>query len=244
MSMMGKSWRLLATSFFWVALGTAWLLFSLYLLISLQEYMAISPTLAGLDNQPGATHMLLGQGARAAQWLMVVWSVFFVPRVFAGERQWMTYHLRRTSLARQSSGWWRHVLVAWFALLLLLLPFWLAVVILAPVVPWDTGLLLVYGLMQLMFAAYAVMLTAALSVWPGQMITASLLVGLVWLLLWLLPVLSSSPPWLAALLQWFSPFSHQALLMDGLLSVQSMLFWVLHMIFLATWIDLGWSKRG
>lgn len=244
MSMIGKSWRLLATPFFWVALGVAWALFALYMLMVLQEYLAISPMLAGLENQPGATHMLLGQGARAVQWLMVLWSVFFVPRLFAGERQWLTYHLRRTSLARRSIGWWSHVAVAGLALLLLALPFWVFVAGLSPVVQWDGGLLAAYAFMQIFFAAYAVGLAAMLSIWPRQMLTASLLVGLVWLVLWLLPVLTSSPEWLVALLQWFSPFSHQALLMDGLVSVQSVVFWGLHMIFFATWLDIGWSKRG
>lgn len=239
---MGKSWRLLATPLFWIALAVGWLLFSLYFLLALQEYMAVMPMLAGLDNQPGATHMLLGQGMRGLQWFMVLWSIFFIPRLFAGERQWSTYHLRRTSLSSPSKGWWTNIVVAWLALLLLVVPFWVAVFFLAEAAQWDVNLLYAYALMQVVFAAYAVMLAAMLSVWPTQIVTASLLVGLVWLLLWLLPVVTSSPAWLVAILQWFSPFSHLALLMDGLLSWQSIVFWVLHMMFFMSWIHLGWSK--
>ncbi|MDO5090298.1 MAG: hypothetical protein Q4D61_02020 [Cardiobacteriaceae bacterium] len=238
----GKSWRLLATPFFWVALGVGWLLLSLYLLLALQEYLAVAPTLAGLENQSGATTLLLGQGMRALQWLMVVWTVFFVARLFAGERQWMTFHLRRTSLARRDREWCAHLWVAWCSLLLLTVPFWLLVAVLAPVVAWDVHLLAAYALMHMAFAAYAVMLTAMLAVWPGQIITASLLVAVAWLSLWLLPVLTSQPAWLVAMLQWFSPFSHNALLMDGLWSGQTALFFLLHAGFFLTWTGLGWKR--
>lgn len=238
----GKSWRLLATPFFWIALGVSWLLLSFYLLLVLQEYFAISPKLAGLDNQPGATILLLGQSMHALQWLMVVWTVFFVTRLFAGERQWMTFHLRRTSLVRYDLGWLAHLCIAWLALLLLVVPFWLLVGVLASVVNWDMHLLLAYAFMQLEFAAYAVMLTAMLAVWPSQIITASLLVAIIWLLLWLLPVLTSQPEWLVVLLQWFSPFSHNALLIDGLWSAQTMLFFLLHTGFFLTWIAIGWGR--
>lgn len=244
MYVMAKAWRLLATPFFWAALVVVWLLLGLYLLLLLQEYLAIAPTLAGLENQPGATQWLLGQGARAVQWLMVVWSVFFVSRLFAGERQWMTYHLRRTSLARPRAGWTAYVAVVWLGMLLLTVPFWLIVVVLAPAVQWDVALLSAYALAQGCFAAYATLLSATLAVWPGQMVTAALLAGLVWLVLWLLPVLTSSPEWLVAILQWLSPFSHVALLFDGLVSGQSMLFFALHALFFLSWIDVGWSKRG
>lgn len=244
MSLMGKSWRLLATPSYWAALLTGWLLFGLYILLALQEYMAAAPMLAGLDNQPGATHMLLGQGVNAGQWLMIVWGVFFVPRLFAGERQWLTYHLRRTSLTRRSGGWWRYALVSWLALLLLMLPFWIFVVWLMPSVFWDSTLLGAYALAQILFAAYAVGLAAMLSVWSGQVIASSLLSGLVWLGLWLLPVLTSSPEWLVAIMQWFSPFSHQALMLNGLISVQSVIFWALHMIFFGSWVELGWRRCG
>lgn len=239
---LAKSWRLLATPFFWWALVLGWFLFALYLLLALQEYMAIAPTLAGLDNQPGATALLLGQGMRALQWLMVVWTVFFVTRLFAGERQWMTFHLRRTSLRRKAFAWWSHLAVSWLALILLTAPFWVLVVVLAPASNWDLRLLAVYAMMQMGFAAYAAMLCAMLSVWPGQIITASLLVALSWLILWLLPVLTSSPGWLVAILQWFSPFSHNALLFDGLLSMQSALFFLLHTVFFLTWIEMGWKR--
>ena len=239
---LGKSWRLLATPFFWVALGVAWLLFSLYLLLSLQEYQAISPMLAGLDNQPGATVLLLGQGMHALQWLMVVWTVFFVARLFAGERQWITFHLRRTSLVCRDWGWLGYLCVTWLALLLLTVPFWLLVAILTPTVVWDVHLLAAYALLQMGFAAYAVLLAAMLAVWPGQIITASLLVAITWMSLWLLPVLTSQPEWLVALLQWFSPFSHNALLIDGLWSAQTVLFFLLHAGFFLTWIAMGWKR--
>ena len=244
MRMMATAWRLLATPFFWTALALVWLLQGLYLLLALQEYLAIAPTLAGLENQPGATHLLLGQGARAVQWLMVIASIFFVSRLFAGERQWMTYYLRRTSLARPGATWMAYVMVAWVALMLLAVPFWLMVGVLAPDVDWDSGLLAAYALQQCLFAAYAALLAAMLSVWPGQIITAALLTGLVWLLLWLLPVLTSTPEWLVAILQWFSPFSHAALLLDGWVSGQSVLFFALHAVFFMSWLDMGWSKRG
>ncbi|MDO4777590.1 MAG: hypothetical protein Q4A06_09110 [Cardiobacteriaceae bacterium] len=239
---LGKSWRLLATPSFWVALGIAWLLFSLYLLLALQEYLAVAPMLAGLDNQPGATALLLGQGMRALQWLMVVWTVFFVARLFAGERQWMAFHLRRTSLSRRDRGWLSHLCVAWLVLLLLSVPFWLLVALLALAVDWDVHLLVAYALLQLGFAAYAAMLAAMLALWPGQIITAALLVAMVWLVLWLLPVLTSQPPWLVALLQWFSPFSHNTLLLDGLWSAQTALFFLLHAAFFLTWIAMGWKR--
>lgn len=244
MSAIMKAWRLLATPFFWFGLAVSWFLLSLYLLVALQEYREVAPVLAGLENQQGATLLLLVPGARAVQWMMMVWSVFYFPRLFAGERQWLTFHLRRTSL--QDSAWTfaGYVLVMWLVLLLLALPFWILALALAGNVAWDQGLLASLGLMQLLFAAYAVLLCAALSVWARQIMTAALLVAIVWLLLWVLPVLTSTPEWLVMILRWLSPFSHLTLMQAGILSVQSGVFVLVHAGFFLTWIYLGWRARG
>lgn len=243
MSAIMKAWRLLATPFFWFGLVVSWFLLSLYLLVALQEYREAAAVLAGLDNQQGATVLLLVPGGQAVQWLMVVWSVFYLPRLFAGERQWSTFYLRRTSLQNSSWAFVGYLLVMWFALLLLTLPFWILTLALASSVAWDQSLLFSLLLLQLVFAVYAVLLSAALSVWANQIMTAMLFVAIAWLLLWILPVLTSTPEWLVMMLRWLSPFSHLALLQSGTLSLQSGIFILAHAAFFLTWTYLGWRVR-
>lgn len=216
-----KEWRLLRRSLAY-ALALSYLVLAWLIAASISEYQALAPQLAQLDNQKGATEMLLGTMNDALKWLWLLWSVFFAARLLAQERQWRTdvlYHalpIKRLLAAK-----------ALFLLplfILLSLPFWLTVYVLGRATAWDQALLLAQALAQLFWMLYAIALGLCCSSMNRQSLSACLSCALAWLLLWLLPSLSSQPPSLVAWLQYLSPFEHFALLQRGILSVQTVFY--------------------
>ena len=226
-SLFRKECRLLATPAFFVALTASWFTLGWFLISGLLEYQAIAPKLAGLENRRGATETLLGSATQLLQWLMILWSIYFGARSLAGERLWHTDVLLRGV----RGGAWRLLLtktvVLITALALLALPFWLFTAWLARTSAWDSGLLLA--------------LTVSAS--QKQPLPASLLLALLWLLLWLLPVLTTTPPWAVEILRWFSPFEHVALLYRGIASMQTLVFAAMHLLLFATLIPLFWNRN-
>ena len=242
-SLLRKECRLLATPAFFVALTASWFALGWFLVSGLLEYQAIAPKLAGLENRRGATETLLGSATQLLQWLMILCSIYFGARSLASERLWHTDVLLRGV----RGGAWRLLLtktvVLFAALALPALPFWLFVVWMARSSVWDGGLLQALALAQLFIAGYATLLAQTVSASQKQPLPASLLLALLWLMLWLLPVLTTTPPWLVEMLRWFSPFEHLALLYRGIASMQTLVFAVMHLLLFATLIPLFWNRN-
>ena len=228
-SLFRKECRLLATPAFFVALTASWFTLGWFLISGLLEYQAIAPKLAGLENRRGATETLLGSATQLLQWLMILWSIYFGARSLAGERLWHTDVLLRGV----RGGAWRLLLtktvVLITALALLALPFWLFAAWLARSSAWDGALLLALLLAQIFVAGYAALLALTVSASQKQ--------------LWLLPVLTTTPPWAVEILRWFSPFEHVALLYRGIASMQTLVFAAMHLLLFATLIPLFWNRN-
>ncbi|MBV7434701.1 hypothetical protein KRX19_06625 [Cardiobacteriaceae bacterium TAE3-ERU3] len=240
---LAKEWRLLLTPAMLWAMLLLWLGEVVYLLAALEAYNGLADQLARLSNRRGATQMLLAHAGGVVNWLMIVWLVYFGARSLAQERQWGTDFLWRS----RCGGRWRLLLskaaVLLLGLLLVVLPYWLWVIGLTFGTDWDDGLLLGIALSQVLLALYGVGLALTVSAACVQPLTASLLLGLLWLLLWLLPVLASSPQWLNAMLRWLSPFEHVALLQQGILSSQTGVFFVMMLLAMATLTSIFWIKE-
>ena len=98
-------------------------------------------------------------------------------------------------------------------------------------------------LAQIFVAGYAALLALTVSASQKQPLPASFLLALLWLLLWLLPVLTTTPPWAVEILRWFSPFEHVALLYRGIASMQTLVFAAMHLLLFATLIPLFWNRN-
>lgn len=235
-----KEWRLLCGGAFYVVMLMIWFALSVYLLAAFEAYQDLAPKLAQLSNQRGATEMLLVQGSGVVVWLIILFSVYFAARSLSMEREWQTDGLWRAVRGR--------VLLAKIAVLvcacgLIALPFWLFVAALTPGTDWDNGLLMAMALAQGLITLYALLLALSASAKLPALI-ASLLLALLWLLLWLMPVLVSSPDWLVAIMRWLSPFEHVGLLHQGMLSVQTLVFIVLHTLCFSTLISLFLTEES
>lgn len=240
---LAKEWRLLLTPAMLWAILLLWLGEVVYLLAAVEAYNALADQLARLSNRRGATQMLLAHASGVVNWLMVVWLVYFGARSLAQERLWGTDCL----WCFRHGYHWRLLLskavVLLLGLVLVALPYWLWVIGLTLGTDWDNGLLFGIALGQVLMACYGVALALAVSAACVQPLTASLLLGLIWLLLWLLPVLASSPQWLNAMLRWLSPFEHVALLQQGILSSQTGIFFVMMLLAMATLTTIFWIKE-
>ena len=200
--------------------------FSLY-----QQYQDLAPQLALLENQRGATQMLL----RAANFLtifqLISWSIFFGARSFAVEFEWLTFRLFGDCLPEKAT-----VLI--FSQLLIILPFWLAVFLLGFGTNWDEGLLVGMFLSQMLFILYGSALVICVSLTLKQGISSSLLLGIIWLLLFLLPPVIEEPEVLSNLLLWFSPFEQTKLLSGGIFHIQTLIFFILHGLFFISYLGI------
>lgn len=240
--MWAKEWRMMMwPSGVW-AMALAWLVVALFLLSYLEEYQAIAIQLAGLNNRRGATEMLLVPVNGVLTWLMVLWSVYFGARGIALERQWQTEAIYLGS----RRIFWRllslKIASLMLAMILITLPFWVFIGFLFTATEWDTGLMLGLILAQGLMVLYATLLSLAVSATQNQALIASLFVALIWLLLWVAPTLTTEPAGLVAMLRWLSPFEHIALLEQGMLSGQTLVFLALHLLFFLTLIPVYWVK--
>lgn len=237
-----KELRLLMTPVFFVALAVAWFALGWFLISGLLEYQAIAAKLAALQNRRGATETLLGSATKVIQWLMILWTLYFGARSLANEKQWHTHLLLCGMQQAQKCLLILKTLVLIGSVLLLTLPFWLFVLWVMHSSIWDGGLLISQALGQIFIAVYAGLLALTVSASRHQALPASLLLALIWLLLWLAPVLTTTPLWLVELLRWFSPFEHAALLYRGILSSQTLVFIIIHGLLFATLMPIFWAK--
>ena len=196
-----------------------------------QEYQAIASQLALLENKRGATQMLLGSGNSLIIFQIVAWSIFFGARNFALEYEWLTFRLFGDCLLEK-------FLVLIFSLALITLPFWLAVFFLGFGTNWDEGLLFGLFLSQIIFIFYSSLLAVCISISLKQGISSSLFLGIIWLLLYLLPLIIHEPELLTNLLQWFSPFEQTKLLQKGIFHIQSLMFFILHGLFFISYLGI------
>lgn len=227
-----KEWYLQSTPVaLWIRLGL-WLGFALFFLAAYQEYQALAPQFAQLENRRGATQMLLLPVNQFALNMMLIWAVFFGARALAQEYEWHTLLFASWKLLRMKA------LVLWVNLWLLLLPFWLCVGYLALATDWDKGL--VYGILaaQGLLSIYVVGLVWVLSALLRHSVTTALSATVLLLLLWLAPLLIREPVVLANMLQWFSPFSHIHFLTQGIFHIQTLVFILLHLVFFASCLML------
>lgn len=233
-----KEWYLQSSAAaLWLRLAL-WLGFALFFLAAYQQYQEIAPQLAQLENRRGATQMLLVPVHQFLLHLMLLWAVFFGARALAQEFEWQTLSFRLgQTLALKAA-------VLYANLLLLTLPFWLSVAYLALGSDWDRGLLYGLAAAQFGFAAYLVALMWALAACLRHSVTTALAAAVLLLLLWLAPLLLHEPPLLANMLQWLSPFSHIALLNQGIFHVQTAIFALLHAGFLMSCVILAQQERG
>ncbi len=217
----------------WV-LAALWVLLALYFLASYQEYKILAPQLAQLENRRGATQMLLSTVNQLLLWQMIAWSVFFGARSIAQEYEWQTH----TLISMTHGGFIRQIRiklgVLWTYLLLLTVPFWFSAIWFSTATNWDNGLIFGIALSQIFLSAYAVFLTMAVSSTLKQGTTASLVCAVIWLLLWLAPLLIHSPPAISNMVQWLSPFSHIHLLVRGQFNLQTLIFITMHLLFFSS----------
>lgn len=240
---LAKEWRLLMTPAMLWGVLLLWLVEAVYLLAALDAYNAMADQLARLSNRRGATQMLLAHAGSIVNALMVIWTLYFGARSFAQERQWGTDVLWRLQRGQHKRVLLAKALALLISLGLVVLPYWLWVGVLSLGTEWDHGLFVGIILAQALFAFYAVGMALTVSAASTQPLTASLILALVWLLLWLLPVLSSSPPWLNAMLRWLSPFEHAALLQQGIVSSQTGGFMAVMCLAMATLTSIFWIKE-
>ncbi|MDO4435539.1 MAG: hypothetical protein Q4B71_03865 [Cardiobacteriaceae bacterium] len=240
-----KEWRLLATPSYFLTISLVWLLLGWYFAAGLQEYQAIATKLAQLENQRGASDMILGSAQQILQLLMLAWSLYFGAKIVAQERQWQTHTLLRG--VQGSDTLWLCSKALWlmFSLCLLTLPFWafVAYLSLANAVVWDTGLLISQALAQLLLILYATGIALTFSSSQNQTLSASLGLALIYLLLWLAPLFIQSPLWLTESLKFLSPFEHLALLNRGILSFATLNFLLLHLAIFITLTPIHWRQR-
>ncbi|UJF24956.1 hypothetical protein L0B52_02105 [Suttonella sp. R2A3] len=237
-----KEWRLLCGGAFYVSLLLMWLGLTIYLLAAFEAYQDLAPKLAQLNNQRGATELLLGQGSRVVVWLIIIFSLYFAARCLGIEREWRTDQLWRFNQGR----WrviWAKLLVLLIGSMLVALPFWLFVGALTPGTDWDNGLLWAMVLAQGLVIIYALLLGLMVSAKLPPLV-ASLCLALIWLLLWLMPILLSSPDWLVAITRWLSPFEHIELLHQGILSMQTVFFLLLHILCFTTLLSLFLTEES
>lgn len=215
--------------------GVIFLLFyfswSIYFFSLYQEYQNIASQLAIIENKRGATQMLLLSAHSLTIFQIIAWSIFFGARSFALEFEWLTHRLFGDCLLEKS-------VVLLFSLALIILPFWLAVFFLGFGTNWDEGLLFGIFLSQIIFMLYASALAICVSLTLKQGISASLLLGIIWLLLYLLPTIIHEPELLTNLLQWFSPFSQTKLLESGIFHIQTLLFFILNGLFFISYLGI------
>lgn len=221
-----------------VMLGAFWFVIALYFLAAYQEYQTLAPQLARLESPRGATQMLLVAVNQLVIGLMVLWSSVFGARSIAQEYEWHTAQL--LWVQNQGMSWYR-AKIFWqlLALCWISVPFWFAVCWLGHATGWDKGLLLGIFSAQLLIAVYACLLASALSAAFKQGLSAALTAVIIWLGLWLAPILVTEPAGLNAMLQWFSPFAHTTLMMQGQFTLQTLLFFVMHSLFFITWLRLN-----
>lgn len=227
----GYLFRQLARPSYWLWLCFAQLFSALYLFAAIQTYLENLPMLLSLENKRGATELVLKPVGASLLYVMGLWSVFCGGRFFAFQRQTRSYYLSLTEIGATRYPHLIHAMGLLFCSLLAgLVCYWLCIALLSPYTQWDKHHLLAIALTHLLHALYTTLLTTLVSLSQKHSTTASLMLALIWASLWFLPALSSEPAWLGALLQWFSPYAHSNLLLDGILSVQTMLFYGLHFL--------------
>lgn len=240
-----KEWRLLASPSYFLSLSLAWLLLGWYFAAGLQEYQAIATQLAQLENQRGASDLLLGSGQQLLQLLMLAWSIYFGARIVAQERQWQTHTLLRGVVGAEGVWLWSKALCVAISMALITVPYWALVsyLALATEVVWDWGLILGHGLAQLLLIIYGTGLALSFSSSQNQALSASLGLALWYLMLWLLPLFIQSPAWLNEGLKFLSPFEHLALLNRGMVSSYTLHFLLLNFFIFITLTPLHWKRR-
>ncbi|WP_072281559.1 hypothetical protein [Rappaport israeli] len=97
-------------------------------------------------------------------------------------------------------------------------------------------------LAQVLIIGYAGLLSLLVSVLCVQALTASLVLALIWLFLWVAPTLISQPQAWVAMLQWLSPFEHVQLLMQGVVHSQTLMFVLVHWLIFMTLLPIYWVK--
>lgn len=240
-----KEWRLLASPSYFLSLSLTWLLLGWYFAAGLQEYQAIATKLAQLENQRGASDLLLGSGQQLLQLLMLAWSVYFGARCVAQEKQWHTHTLLRGVAGADGAWLWSKALCLGISLGIITLPYWFfaGYLWLVGAVVWDGGLLLSHALAQCLLIVYATGAALALSSSQSQALSASLCLALWYLMLWLLPLFIQSPLWLTESLKFISPFEHLTLLNRGIISFTTFNFLILHIFIFITLTPLHWKQR-
>lgn len=238
-----KELYLQITPFAIAVLSVFWLLTGLYFLTAYQEYQNIAPQLAQLESPRGATQMLLVPVNQLVLWFMIAWSCAFGARSIAQEYEWhtaqliavQTYYIREylSKIGLQA-----------LTLLFITTPFWFAVAYLSPATHWDKGLLVGIFATQLLIAIYATLLASTLSATFKQSLSSALIAVIIWLSLWLAPLLITEPENLFAILQWFSPLAHANLLTQGQFTLQTAIFLLMHILFFGTWLYINLSENN
>lgn len=232
-SVFRKEWRILDTPMFFFALCVNWLILGLFLGAGFEDYQAMASQYAQLNNKKGATEMILGSANQIFQILATLWAIYFGGRSLAQEKQWQT-HILHFGLTK-SAFFGAKSLILVTSLALLALPFWFFVIWVSFGTDWDNLLLFSLALAQIFWIIFATAFSLTLSASQKQALSASLLCALMWLILWLAPILTSAPSDWVAVLRYLSPFEHFSLLQTGILSLQSafyLFFTVLLSIFL------------
>lgn len=240
--MWAKEWRMLMLPVGVWAMALAWFVLALFLLNYFLEYQAIAVKLAGLSNQRGATQLLLVQANQLVLYWLVLWSLFFGARSFSLERQWHCDYLYVGSrrLLWRILGFKIATLLG--SMLLLTLPFWVFFLGLWDATQWQGALVWGIVLAQVLIIGYAGLLSLLVSVLCAQALTASLVLALIWLFLWVAPTLISQPQAWVAMLQWLSPFEHVQLLMQGVVHSQTLMFVLVHWLIFMTLLPIYWVK--
>ncbi|MBP3194273.1 MAG: hypothetical protein J6M05_01205 [Cardiobacteriaceae bacterium] len=226
------------------SLAGIWLFWGICFFVFFEQYQALAAKLAMLENRRGATQMLLVTANNLLMWLLVAWVIFFASKTVATEFEQQTFRL----LPRHLGGFVRSLkykfLVILLSIALLVLPFWLAVFALSFATDWDLGQVFGIFLTQVLFAVYAASSAILAALFLRQGVASALFLALFWLLLYVLPLIIYEPASLAAVVQWFSPFSHAQLLSAGIFHIQTLTFILLNaFFFISLTLLVDWEAR-
>lgn len=228
-------WLILATSIFFI---------SIFLLNLFEEYRNIQAQVARAELNYGATVSVLGNGLWSFRLMVILWSIACGAGLIAEEKQERTLVLLRL-LPDSGSA----ILLAKAAALFLLLQ-WTGllyaffVVLSLPYVAWDLPLCLAQWLSLELLALYGSMLALFVSSYSAGSLLSGLLLLLFWLLIYFIPDSVGDVYALEQWLQWFSPFAHADLLAQGILSLQTLWFLLIHLLAFFTLSHVQWFHHS
>lgn len=227
--MISYFWRQIATPSYFAWLLISFLSIGLYLLAATQSYIDLMPTIISLNNQHGITDLAFKPVASMQNILLIFWSIFVGSKFFAYNRANNTHLLMITQInCKLFPSINNNLFQLLISCFISTAVFWLAVLLFSFYIDFDQGQLFAFFISQVLFSIYATLLSSFISIYQKQVISASLLVALIWANLWFLPTITTQPLWLVSMLQWFSPFSHLDLLLEGILTSQTIIFFLIH----------------